>query len=103
MRRETQVKNLRLTGRSRQRVEADHMRVPTPMRRADWPVARSLQGQSVQTQTVTPGNITPSLFRTDICFLIQEETCSVVLPSLLERSARVMDLGVFVCLSGHVT
>ena len=30
------------------------MRVVAPMRPADWPLVRLLQGQSAQTQTVTP-------------------------------------------------
>ena len=39
---------------SRQHFDTDHMHVLTPMRSADWPVARSLQGQSARTETVTP-------------------------------------------------
>ena len=33
--------------------DTDHVRIPNPMRSADWPVARQFRGPSAQTQTVT--------------------------------------------------
>ena len=61
-----QGKKLRLTpAGSRLHFDTNHVHGghgPTPTRPADWPVARLLQGRSVQTETVTPGLIDTAIF-----------------------------------------
>ena len=53
-RREAEAKHLDWPAGSWLQFDTDHVRVPTQMRRANWPVPRSMQGRSAQTQTESP-------------------------------------------------
>ena len=54
---ETRNSNDQLRFWSRLHFDTNHMRVPTPMRPADWSVAASPQRRTVQNQSVTPGRV----------------------------------------------
>ena len=77
------------------------MHVPTPMRPADWSLARLLQGWSAQTQTLTPAGTVFLCVANFSVILFQGITSSTKNTTIQSRPMKIAECAALDCTSAR--